>query len=72
MITIYDFNPTKSEIMRYGFGNKERYMRIADEKTANQGLAKMLYCRGDKRYKHYAELLPIELKSDFYHIIEHP
>lgn len=72
METIFDFNPTKSEIDRYGFGSKERYMRFINKDGSNQSLAYMLYCRGDERYKHYAELLPTELKNNFYHTIEHP
>lgn len=65
METIYDFNPTKSELRRFGLGSRERYCSVFGQDTAYQHIAFMLYFRGDNRYSYYANKLPPNRKLDF-------
>lgn len=72
METIYDFNPNRREIIEYGLGNKERYLKIIDYDDANLDIACMLHDRNDIRWEVYAERLPVGMKQDFYRTIYHP
>lgn len=74
METIYDYNVTPKEIEELGFSiEKEVYLRIVDEDTANMNLANLFwYRRQKKKAELYVDKLPIQMQHDWWRITLHP
>lgn len=69
METIFDFGVTDKELKEYfGANSKEEYLR---ERNYNEtillwNLAYLLMLRGDDRFKHYADMLPWDMRQEVY------
>lgn len=73
METVYDYNITDKEREDIGISDKERYLAIVGEDTANLDLATLFHTRGDNnRMARYADKLPLDMKLDFYRTVTHP
>ena len=64
METVFDYNITDKEREDIGISDKERYLAIVGEDTANLDLATLFHTRGDNdRMARYADKLPLEMMS---------
>lgn len=73
METVFNQNITADEWGRIGGLDKDLYLSVVSEDTANKDLATLFYLRGDKdRMTKYADKLPSDLRQDFYRTISHP
>jgi len=70
METVFDYNITDKEREDIGISDKERYLAIVGEDTANLDLATLFHTRGDNdRMARYADKLPLDMKLDFYRTV---
>lgn len=73
METVFNQNITHEEWQQINGLEKDLYLSVVSEETANRDLATLFYLRKDKdRMTKYADRLPPDVKLDFYRTISHP
>lgn len=74
METVYDHNVTSKELEAIGcFTDKSWYLKNVSPTTANINLATLFWIRGKKKLaEKYANLIPEELRVDWWRTVTHP
>ena len=73
METVFDHNITDKEWQDICGLNKDLYLKVVDEESANLGLAFLYYRRGNRKMvdKYLKNLSPLRV-SDFWRTVKHP
>jgi hypothetical protein len=72
METIYDHKVTAAELKELGIIDRETYLSVVDEDSANSDIAALLFLRGDNAAANkYADKLPLDMKNDLIRLISH-
>lgn len=69
METIFDFGVTDKELKDiFGEKSKESYLSKGERSYYGNimNIAYLLMCRGDERFKHYADKLPWDMRQEVY------
>ena len=73
METVFDHNITPKEWENINGMDKDLYLSVVDEDSANEGLASLYFLRGKKKKaKFYADKLPDSMRVDFWRGATHP
>lgn len=73
MKTVFDYNITPEEWRNISRMDKETYLSVVDEESANYDLALLFYERGEKeKARAFADKLPPNTKNDFWRSVTHP